>query len=313
MDAIGDIFAKMTCPASVQISQTLTPIDLRQYVSSISTPFPRKNNTVPHSLIMASNADHGMKDAVYKSMCDYLVNGYTVIYSAEDDPSRAVRGLSRVARNLGIEAALDGFIKNNFLTILGSKDIYRDYSQFDAPALIEQWRSHVMHVAAKGSTFKGILAIGDPSGLLKGERSEQKLVEYELSVGRKPSNHVEAVCMYGDPEVTARLSFSGLIHILQSHYCTIHNGWHYREWQPEYVVGLVSRGIDTVLGDGMSRLVFKTLRLVYNINEQIITSRPGLFEEKLKKITGDQPAALALGLIADVIRKEASFSRIGSA
>jgi hypothetical protein len=56
--------------------------------------------------------------------------------------------------------------------------------------------------------------------------------------------------------------------------------------------------------------VFRTLKLVYGLNEDVVVSKPGLFEEKLTDLIGERSADLALGMITDTIRKEIAFSRI---
>lgn len=121
---------------------------------------------------------------------------------------------------------------------------------------------------------------------------------------------MQSIWWYNDLDAFAKLSFSELVSLVNSHYAIIHSGWSYREWHRSHTVSLVSDGIDKVLGKGTCRLIMKTLKLVYKLDEGVFVSQPQLFEEKARLVLGDNLANFVFELVADVIRKELLFSRI---
>jgi hypothetical protein len=61
----------------------------------------------------------------------------------------------------------------------------------------------------------------------------------------------------------------------------------------------IKAAIDQTMGEGTSELVFKTLKLVYHIEEDTIISNPELFREKIKKLFGYPIAEMILKAISD--------------
>ena len=57
---------------------------------------------------------------------------------------------------------------------------------------------------------------------------------------------------------------------------------------------LVKNKLEQHLGDGSAYLVFKTLKLVYRIDEDDAIRQPEILEEKLEKILGSSTAGLVL-------------------
>jgi hypothetical protein len=240
------------------------------------------------------------------------LNGYAVVYAAESKPTMVARRLSRLNRGVAVDKDIEDYVKNNALSIVDRDGLYLHRAGLDSEKLIDSWRSLVVRVQGKKSKHRGTVAIGSPSIILRRafHGNIQKLIDYETAVGETFALPLEAICLYSNPDLNAKLSFSNIIAILSSHYATIHHGWFYREWHPSYIVALVYDGIDRVLGQGMAKLVFKTLKLIYNLEDDIVLTNPEVFEQKLKNITGEQPAQLALELITNAIIKEASFNRI---
>jgi|GEM_PF-452611 len=65
----------------------------------------------------------------------------------------------------------------------------------------------------------------------------------------------------------------------------------------------IMTSMDRRLGTDTSRLVLKTLKLVYRINEDEIRERPKLFEEKLGKILGDRTVKIIMNDAYKAVRK----------
>lgn len=270
----------------------------KQAVGSIPTSY--------HSLILASTADRSVKNAIYKRIQDYLSNGYAVIYAAEPDPSKVIQRLSKIAT---LDWEIENHIANKALIIVDRDEFYSPrMTQLDARRLTNSWLSLISQTKRQYRS-KGIVAIGTLSAFLRAGNA-QKLFEYEHAIDKQFSWPIETVCLYDNARLTAKLSFSQLVSILNFHNATIHNGWFYRQWRFDDIIAFVREGVDNVFGNETSSLIFKTLKLVYRLTEETIALQPGLFEEKVSRIIGGPAAELAFEIIADAIRKEASFNRI---
>lgn len=256
-----------------------------------------------------------IKLAIYKRIWDYLSSGYAVIYAAESDPSKMIRQVSKLAKELAParETEIEKYITSGALTII-SRDEFYSPSKTQLPdinKMLSLWHSHVLK-AQKRSKPRGVIAIGNPSAFLELDNKHRiKLAEYERAIGKEFAKPVEAICWYSNSKVVAKLSFSNLVTLINYHHSTIHDGWSYREWRPYDIVAQVEEGMDRVLGEGTTRLIFKTLKLVYKIDpERTIIFQPEVFEEKLTKIMGNSVSQLLFEVLADALRKEMSFTRV---
>jgi hypothetical protein len=278
----------------------------------------KENDYHYHSLIMMPTIHDGrgkVKLAIYKQIWEYLSNGYAVVYAAESNPSKMIQQMSKLTKELAPagETEIKNYISSGALTILSGDEFFPPSTRQppDPHKMISLWHSHLLK-AQKRSKPRGVIAIGDPSAFLEpGNKHWIKLAAYERSMGKEFAKPVEAICWYSNPKVVAKLSFSDLVTIINSHHSTIHNGWSYREWRPHDIIRQVEEGMDRILGEGTTRLIFKTLKLVYKIDpERTIIFKPEVFEEKLRKILGDSISKLLFEVLADALRKEASFNRI---
>ena len=62
----------------------------------------------------------------------------------------------------------------------------------------------------------------------------------------------------------------------------------------KYILESIKNSLEQHLGDGSAYLVFKTLKLVYRIDEDDAIRRPEILEEKLEKMLGRSIAGLVL-------------------
>ena len=57
-------------------------------------------------------------------------------------------------------------------------------------------------------------------------------------------------------------------------------------------------GIDKSLGEGSATLLFQTMKTIHKLNQDVVASRPVVFESKLKRLLGnDQQVYLVCSLI----------------
>lgn len=271
-----------------------------------------------HSLIMmptVQDTRDKVRLAIYKRIWDYLSSGYAVVYAAESDPSKIIRQVSKLAKDSAPadKTEIENYITSGALTILSMDEFYSPSKTQppDINKMLGLWHSHILK-AQKRSKHRGVIAIGNPSTLLELDNKHWiKLAEYERAIGKELARPVEAICWYSNAKVVAKLSFSNLVTIINYHHSTIHDGWSYREWHPYDIVAQVEDGMDRMLGEGTTRLIFKTLKLVYKIDpERTIIFQPEAFEEKLTKIMGSSVSQLLFEVLADALRKEMSFTRI---
>jgi response regulator RpfG family c-di-GMP phosphodiesterase len=71
----------------------------------------------------------------------------------------------------------------------------------------------------------------------------------------------------------------------------------------EVVVEAIIAAMDRRLGPDTTRLVQKTLKLVYKIDEDKIREQPELFEEKLEKLLGDRTVKIITNDASKALRK----------
>lgn len=262
----------------------------------------------PHSLcIIYSSASYSF---LYKNIDDHLSNGYGVIYAAETNPTKVLQHMKKI-----VERA-ENHIENGALTIIDRDRFFAaEKTQLDSHKLLNSWHSLILRTKRRSPKFKGILLVSAPSPLFFETRRENgnhdRLVNYERLIGKKFGKGIEMICCYPSKSIS-KLPFSYLVSVLSSHQCTIHNGWFYYQWHPNNIVAFVHEGFDRMLGEGTSNLIFKTLKLCYKIDEEMVISQPQLFEDKVRRISGDS-ADTVFETITGALRKEIAFNRITEA
>jgi hypothetical protein len=222
------------------------------------------------------------------------VNGYAVVYAAESDPTEIVMNMIRM------EIEAENFIESGALSIIKRESLYSiQQTGLDAHNLLDSFHSIILKL--KRSNFKGIVAIG-AADVFTDTNNQQKLVEYEQIIGKKFNMPLETVCCYNSKSIDS-LSLTHLILILNSHRCTIHDGWVYREWHIHRLTKVVGAGLDRSLGNMASKLVFQTLKLVYNLDGNSIIDQPQLFVDIIRKMFKNSADSI-LQAIKDEIKKE---------
>lgn len=235
---------------------------------------------------------------MYEKINHYASENYAVIYTAENDTTQAVRHMSQ--HGVKVKA----LVESGALTIVGRDKVYYsvETTELDSHTLLNLWHKLMLNVKRRTS-FKGILAIGSVDAFFARSSSHDKLVKYEEIVGKKFHIPLEAIFCYYSSKTISQLSLGDLVAVLNAHQFTLHRGCHYREWNAYRTLQLVSEGMmSRALAKDLCRLIFRTMRLCYNIDERQIISNPSVLEEMLIRIIGRNAAEHALTYVKDEIK-----------
>ena len=71
----------------------------------------------------------------------------------------------------------------------------------------------------------------------------------------------------------------------------------------DMIIAAMRRVIDLILGDHSSTLIFKSLKIIHNLDEDIILENPERFSEKLKKLLGERTSKQILDAAAEEMRR----------
>jgi hypothetical protein len=249
--------------------------------------------------LIEGNNDKGYA-MLYDKIRDYTSKNYAVIYAVEVYATQAVRRMSQQ----GVE--VETLVESGMLTIVGRDAMYSPATtRLEGHAVLDAWHALILKVKRKAKV-DGILAIGS-AGTFFENASHKKLIAYEQLIGKSFQIPVEAICCY-DAQSVAALSLGDLVAILNAHHSTIHRGCSYREWDQSMITELARSGISRVLGAEMSNLLFKTMKLVYKINDSKIASNPELLGEVMAKIMGRDAARETMACVADEVRKHVAYN-----
>lgn len=252
-----------------------------------------------HSLCLVEGNDDKGHPALYDKISQYASQNYAVIYAVENDATRAVRHMGRH----GVE--VETLVESGALTIVDRNSMYSvEKTDLEGHALLDSWHSLMLKVK-KRSSCNGILAIGSAETFFEHAGGPCKLVKYEEMVGKKFQIPLEAICCYSKNAI-ARMSLVELVAILNAHHSTIH-GDRYKEWSPHRIIELARKGLDGALGNELSGLIFKTMKLCYKVGDDNIISNPPVLEEMMERIMGKSAAEITLAHIKEEIRKFIAF------
>jgi hypothetical protein len=250
----------------------------------------------PHSMVVKSGVDFAH---IYRAIQQYLSDGCAVVYSAESASFAHI--LKRMMQSGFIPDAED-FIQNGTLTIVDEKIVSQQKTHLNATQLADMLFFTALEARRK-SGAKRVVVICN-SNLLLDKQQFAKQVEFEQAINQKfkdgkNKEQVEVICCYG-PANIQNLSLEHLVSILNSHSgMIVDKDWRYAAWHPAVVLEIIFRGIEKSLDPQTANLIFKTLKLVYKIDEDAIISNPALFEQTLRKIIGNNAADSVLASIQE--------------
>jgi hypothetical protein len=212
-------------------------------------------------------------------MC--LEDGYSVLYGAESIPNEsAAEQLLENIKNVNSTQQVLNNISKGYLNLINADSIYESAST-DYDALVDFWNSNVKQTQKNIQGLKGTMIFSAPDLYFKNDKYDTFMM-FEDAIGRTFSNNTSMVCWYLEKWLND-LSLASIIRTLTSHQHIIHNKWKYKEWTKNEIIDAISRGIDKRLGDGSAILLFQSMKSRYKLDQDIIVSRPVMFEGIIKK------------------------------
>lgn len=258
-----------------------------------------------HSLCLLAGTKEGEYSLLYDKIAKYSSENYAVLYAAEQDTTQTVRRMSQH----GVD--VENLIESGALILVSRDEVYSiERTELEVHALMDAWHSLMLRLKRR-SDFNGILAIGSAENFFNSIGDQDKLVKYEEIIGKKFSIPLESVCCYSE-RAFGMLSLGNLLAILNAHYSTFQSASSIQEWNPQEIMGIAKKGIDTALGGkDLSELFFRTLELCYKLSEDDIVSRPILLERMLFSVLGKEFGERCRASIKDEVRKLLVAGRAG--
>jgi KaiC/GvpD/RAD55 family RecA-like ATPase len=238
--------------------------------------------------------------ALYDMINQYLSEGYAVIYSVENDPTRVLMQMTR----LGIRA--ENLIQNGSLKLVDKSVFFPSDKIGHNKELLDSWQSLISSL----KNFKWVLCIGSNDVFLEADKREE-LLDYEKTLAVSGMS-IEIVCCY-NTNLMANLCLAYLIKILNLHQFTLHHHhsqFVYHEWRPSKIVELLARSMNKALGEESSYRLLNILKMVYKIDD-LTTSKDMNFEDPIRELLGDS-AKIILNNLVEEIKKDITFTRTKS-
>ncbi|MEO9321751.1 MAG: MEDS domain-containing protein [Nitrososphaera sp.] len=237
---------------------------------------------------------------LYDTIIRLLSNGHAVVYAVEGDVNKTVVKISK------IETAAEDYIESGALKIINPDSFYSASKRgIDCDKLIAQWQTVVSSMQSKG--YKSILVVGMPARNLFAEsKSQLKIVETEACIAKMQGVNIRIFCCYPKSMVD-KLPFRYLVRLLNSHQDFTSNAGPSQVLLSTGgssqldVMSLIESSLTTVLGGETCRLVLKTMKLVYKLDQKDIVGSPELFEEKVRKLFGMSGDAILKMLTSTIV------------
>ncbi len=244
-----------------------------------------------HSLCLITDSE-SRYEMLYLKVKESLSKDHPVIYAAEADANSVIRKMV----NAGIEA--ENFIEKGILKIIDAQTAKQLKAQINLESM-DPWYQTICKTIKQAKAKNRLLII------CRTEDFEQaKLLKFEEMVDRGiASLPIELICCYPTKWLT-KLDLSSIIGILNAHTLFLYGEKpQYLEWHRHRTEELLKSAIEAVLGNETSKLIFKTFKLVYKMDEQSIISNPIQFEDRLKRLLGSQQAKIISELLVRQIEK----------
>jgi len=248
-----------------------------------------------HSLCLLEGEADSFRP-LYDKVGTYASRNLAVIYAVEPDTTQTVLRM----RQHGLD--VETLVESGLLTIVGRNEMYSiKRTELDGHALMDIWHDVYIRVKRR-SSFDGVLAIGSAENFIGSPSDHDKLVKYEEMVGKKFEIPLEAICCYSSKAFEA-ISLGNLLSILNAHHSIAHGGTNTDEWDPLGIIELAQKGMSRAVGEEVTNLFFRTLKLCYRIDGEAIASSPATLERMLPRLLGEDAARSALTSIKDEVRR----------
>jgi hypothetical protein len=236
--------------------------------------------------------------ALYDMINQYISDGYAVIYSVENDPTRVAIKMT----SLGIRA--ENFIRIGSLKLVDKSVFFSpEKTKLHNQELLNSWQLVISDL----KKFKWVLCIGSNDIFLELDKM-QNLLEYEKTLAF-PGMSLEVVCCYNTNLMT-NLRLEYLIKILNLHQATLHHHrsqFVYHEWHPSKLVELLARSMNKAMGKDSSDRLLNILKMLYKIDD-LTTSQDKNFEDPIRELVGNS-ANVILNSLVEELKNEIAFSR----
>ncbi len=127
---------------------------------------------------------------------------------------------------------------------------------------------------------------GDYEPFIKNEHAVERFKhQYEHHQQQVPRSSLEWVCCFDTPALE-HMPLWQIILMLSAHDKVFHDHDNSDRWNLSTILSTIDEGIENSLGEGSSRLILTTLKLVYGIDKEMILKEPAKFEGTLKKVLG---------------------------
>ena len=241
--------------------------------------------------------------ATHKTVYDFmnkliLEDGYTIVYAAEPNPQKTLKTMAAG----GIKAR--ELVETGALRIIDSNQIFsknnvKSAKKAKGPAFESYFKRQ-----AKG---KRRLFIGKPEEYFRsGSNLHPTLITAEQECNHIFSEELKAICLH-KRSFLDKMSLSSLVRLLSAHQCIIGGKRGVTIRNPVEIIAPIRIGLDKALNDRYSNdlyspLVFRTLKLIYNMDYQFIIDHPDIFENTLQKMFRNSANAILRSICDEIIK-----------
>ena len=248
-------------------------------------------------------------EPLYEISNRFLANGYSVLYGAESLPTESTEEkIVKSIQNVNKSKKLQNNIPNGQLLLIDPDSIYKN-SGTSYKSIVDFWNLNIEDIQRKlQRRTKGTIMISVPDSYFK-RNMHDIFMMFEDKMGKTFPANVSMLCWYKENWLS-NFSLASFITTLVNHQYSIHSGWKRKEWTSSKIIDLINKGIDKILGEGTATLLFQILKTTHKLHQNIVVSRPIVFEGRLRRLLGnDDYADSVIESIFKEIIKEISFSR----
>lgn len=240
-----------------------------------------------HSLIILDARVKDDFNAICCKINDSISSGYAVLYAIEGNTIAVLKKMKRI----GIIEDIEDHIQNGDLNLMDTATIYADAIDRSGQVsvsteLLKKWKNMINRIKQHG-TRKGILVIAGGNLVFAKMKDFEQLMFYERGMKQtlRHRRRLEIICYYSEDTVD-KIPIRYFIPIIKSHSHLMDRDFVKAKLDDYRVLHYAEKGIDDVLGENSGKLFFRTLKLIYGIDQDRIIQHPELLEEKLQKMFG---------------------------
>ncbi|HJS83398.1 MAG TPA: MEDS domain-containing protein, partial [Nitrososphaera sp.] len=197
---------------------------------------------------------------IHNAAITYLDKGYKVIYAAEENDTDVI--LDRLRR---ADDRVGEYERKKMLVISQPSKLAARTQRASSRDGVEN-ETYFFLKKYRASGAQGVVVFSSPQNLLSSAGSAQMLL-YEKSITEKLSHEpISVICCY-HRSTFDRLSFGEMISLIRQHRWILYSGLRFEVSADLLILNVVEHQLNNALGSGSAHLIFKTLRLVYGIED----------------------------------------------